>query len=212
MTISFQNIRFLGSALDAKSWQKVTATAGNPLFQIALVGRSNVGKSSLINHLAKQKTLARVSSTPGKTQTLNFFSVDEQLLLIDLPGYGYAKVPKDLKETWGKAISTFLEKNSFLSLILFLIDSRRELEKEDLAFIEWSIHHRRPILLVFTKMDKLSQSEKHQFMNRFANTLKSIKGFRFEHSVNFTIKDPGARQALIKKINEFLYYHPFLEQ
>jgi len=204
MNILFQKARFIGSALDEKDWQKLNVSSKKPFYQIALVGRSNVGKSSLINHLTKQKTLAKVSATPGKTQTLNFFSVDDCLHLIDLPGYGFAKVPKNLKETWGEAISVFLEKNPSLSLILFLLDSRRDLKKEDLAFIEWCIHHRRPFLLVFTKIDKLTQSELHQRMIEFHSSLQPIAGFELEHYLHFTTKDAFSRLALIKKINQML--------
>lgn len=118
--------------------------------EIALVGRSNVGKSSLINHLLNQKDLARVSKTPGKTKLINFFNIDDQFLLVDLPGYGYAKVGHSEKERWAEAIESYLAKRKSLILICQLIDSRHPPTEEDISFAQW-VHT--PLLYVYTKCD-----------------------------------------------------------
>lgn len=138
---------------------------GNLLPEIALVGRSNVGKSSLINHLLNQKKLAKTSSTPGKTRLINFFSIDEKFLLVDLPGYGFAKAPKHEIQTWSEAIDRYLNDRETLKLILLLIDSRREIGEEDRKIADWAESKNIPVLLVFTKTDKLSRSEKQKLLN-----------------------------------------------
>jgi len=133
---------------------------GRLLPEIALVGRSNVGKSSLINHLLNQKKLAKISATPGKTQLLNFFLIDDKFLLVDLPGYGFAKAPREEVEKWSLAIDAYLNHRPTLRLVLLLLDSRREPSAEDRTLIEWAEHKKIPLLAIFTKTDKLSQSER----------------------------------------------------
>src|ERR1051326_1001922 len=124
--IPFSRGQFAAAAFGEKSFPKMLSLQGSPLPEIVIVGRSNVGKSSLINHLLNAK-LAKTSSTPGKTQSINFYSIDGQAALVDLPGYGYAKVSKPIKEEWAGFIDHYLQNRKELKLILFLIDSRREL-------------------------------------------------------------------------------------
>jgi len=124
--------------------------------EIALVGRSNVGKSSLINHLLHRKNLAKVSRAPGKTQTINYFNIDNQLIIVDLPGYGYAARSHEMQQLWSASIDRYLNKRSSLSLILLLIDSRRDFTEEDIATLEWASHNKKPLLLILTKSDTLS--------------------------------------------------------
>lgn len=202
--VQFAQARFIASAFDTKSFPKMMTLGGNPMPEIALVGRSNVGKSSLINHLLKNSTLAKTSSTPGKTRSVNFFAIDEILGFVDLPGYGYAKVAKNIREEWSGMIDYYLESRLTLRLILLLIDSRRELTEEDFALIQWAQFHQKPILLVFTKADKLKESERRKnltvALNSIKNTLQSIP----VHFLHYSIKEPQGRMELIEKINGLL--------
>lgn len=120
-----------------------------------MAGRSNVGKSSLLNRLLGQKGLAKVSSTPGKTQALNFFLVNDQFYLVDLPGYGFAKVPETVRTSWGKLISTYLNETERLQGLLLLLDSRRSVTPDDLQLMRWLAKRQLPLLPVLTKCDKL---------------------------------------------------------
>jgi len=144
---------------------------GNLLPEIAFAGRSNVGKSSLINHLMNQKKLAKTSATPGKTRLLNFFSIDEKYLLVDLPGYGYAKAPKDEVEKWSIAIDSYINARPTLKLILLLIDSRRDFGEEDQKMMDWATHKQIPLLVIFTKTDKLSRSEIAQLAKKHPDAI-----------------------------------------
>jgi GTP-binding protein len=127
--------------------------------EFAFIGRSNVGKSSLINMLVEQKKLAKVSGTPGKTQTINHFIINQEWFLVDLPGYGYAKLSKEDRWNFGKMIESYLKNRQNLFCTFILIDSRLPLQSIDLDFINWMGKHDLPIALVLTKTDKLKQSE-----------------------------------------------------
>ena len=192
--VEFKSAQFLTSALKTDELPELT------LPEIAVVGRSNVGKSSLINHLLQSKKVAKVSSRPGKTQRINYFVIDESLLLVDLPGYGYAKTSKTLQEEWGVWIDKYLKERG-LKLILFLLDSRRELTEEDRQFLEWAFYEKIPLLLVLTKGDKLSQKEKHAAFKRIENE-KSLSGFP---PLLYSVKEGKCRQALIHEINQVLW-------
>ena len=134
--------------------------------EIAFMGRSNVGKSSLINSLLRVHRLARISSTPGRTQSLNFFLINESLRFVDLPGFGYARVPKSIKSTWGEMVTTYLAKRSQLMLSIHIVDSRHEPTKLDLQLHEWLKHTAKPRLIVATKSDKLSNNELRESLGR----------------------------------------------
>jgi GTP-binding protein len=126
--------------------------------EAAFAGRSNVGKSSLINTLVNRKRLVKTSATPGRTQLINFFSVNDTLSLVDLPGYGYARVPASVKRTWGPMIETYLKGRETLKAVVLILDIRRTPGLEEQNFIDWlKIYHRTPIL-VLTKADKLSKT------------------------------------------------------
>jgi GTP-binding protein len=202
--IPFAQAQFVASAFDKNSFPRMMTAEGSPMPEIALVGRSNVGKSSLINHLLRNGSLAKTSSTPGKTRSINFFSVDERLALIDLPGYGYAKVSKDIREQWSDMIDHYLQNRPSLQLILFLIDSRRDPTEEDCSLIKWASFHKKPLLLVFTKADKLTESERRE---KTLSSLDSLQNFMHTtpvHFLHYSIKDPRARIELIEKINGLL--------
>lgn len=127
--------------------------------EIAFAGRSNVGKSSLLNDLARARGLAHTSSRPGRTQLINFFLVNERLHFVDLPGYGFAKAPKSAREAWGRLVQTYLEKRSTLALLVLLIDCRHALSPLDRMMWEWISARAAPCQLVLTKADKLSNNE-----------------------------------------------------
>jgi GTP-binding protein len=127
--------------------------------EIALAGRSNVGKSSLINRLIQRKNLARTSSQPGKTQTLNYYRINSDLYFVDLPGYGYAKVSKTKREVWGKFIEDYLLKRKEIKLLLLLVDLRHPPSKDDIGMYKWLKHVDVPICVVATKADKIPKSK-----------------------------------------------------
>lgn len=127
--------------------------------EVAFAGRSNVGKSSLINTLLNRRGLVRTSSTPGRTQMLNFFAVNEALHFVDLPGYGFARAPRAVRERWQPMIRDYLGRRHNLKAVVWLLDSRREPSKEDLQFLDWLEEAERPTIPVVTKVDKLSRNE-----------------------------------------------------
>jgi len=132
--------------------------AGN-LPEIALVGRSNVGKSSLINKLVNRKNLAKTSSKPGKTRTMNFYLINDEFYFVDLPGYGYAQVSKEMKSAWGKMIETYLTKRANLKGVIQLIDFRHLPTADDLMMWEWLKYYSLPVIHVGTKLDKVPRSQ-----------------------------------------------------
>ena len=192
--VLFKKAVFLTSALKTDELPEVE----HP--EIAVVGRSNVGKSSLINHLLRSKTVAKVSSKPGKTQRINYFIIDDALILVDLPGYGYAKTSKSLQEEWGGWIDKYLKERG-LKLIVFLVDSRRELTDEDRQFIEWAKYINMPLLLVVTKGDKLTQKERHASLKRIGEE-KSLSGLS---PLLYSIKEGKCREVLIHEINKAVW-------
>ena len=205
--IPFSQAQFIASAFNLEGMPKMTTPSGSPMPEIAIVGRSNVGKSSLINHLLNNSKLAKTSSTPGKTQSINFFSIDEQIALVDLPGYGYAKVPKSVRELWASFIDYYLQNRPTLQLILFLIDSRRDPTEEDCALVKWACFHQKPMLLIFTKSDKLTENEKREKALASLDSLKNFLHSTPVHFLHYSIKDPRARIDLIQKINALLKEH-----
>ncbi|HEV2762209.1 MAG TPA: ribosome biogenesis GTP-binding protein YihA/YsxC [Pyrinomonadaceae bacterium] len=161
---------FVKSAFEAAQWP----AGGLP--EIAFLGRSNVGKSSLINSLLGVKGLARTSSTPGRTQALNFFLVNRSFYFVDLPGYGFARVPKEVRESWGKIVGDYLAKREPLVLSIHIVDSRHEPTTLDLQLREWLTAHAKPLLTVATKSDKLSQNELQRNLRLARATLGAAGG------------------------------------
>ncbi len=158
---------FLKSALKEADWPH------DNIPEIAFLGRSNVGKSSLINSLLGVRGLARTSSTPGRTQLLNFFLINRQFRVVDLPGYGYARAPKAVRVEWGSAAEEYLAKREQLVLSIHIVDSRHEPSKQDLQLHEWLVHHHKPHLIVATKSDKLSKNELSRNVKRAAHAFNS---------------------------------------
>lgn len=151
---------FVKSAFIEPDWPR------DAIPEIAFLGRSNVGKSSLINSLLGVRGLARTSSTPGRTQSLNFFLINKSFRFVDLPGYGYARAPKAVKAKWNEAATDYLAKREQLVLSIHIVDSRHEPSKLDLQLHEWLEHYRKPHLIVVTKSDKLSNNELRKNIDR----------------------------------------------
>lgn len=145
--------------------------------EIALAGRSNVGKSSLINTFLKRKNLARTSSQPGKTQTLNFYLVNEEFYLVDVPGYGYAKVSQKKRQEFGQMIQDYLETRPNLKGLIILVDGRHEPTKDDIAMYNYAQYLNIPILVVCTKMDKIKKSQ----VNKTLAQLKKKLDLNYDH-------------------------------
>lgn len=194
MKIPFQKARFLTSALKEDEWPTVKTPRGQLFPEMALVGRSNVGKSSLINHLLHQKRVAKTSSIPGKTQRMNFFVIDEELLLVDLPGYGFAKAPDQAVRDWSEAMDRYFTIRSSLRLILLLIDSRRGPSDDDLKVFTWAKARNIPLLSILTKTDKLTPSE----IQAAVHSSEQLLG----DCLPFSIHDKEARRKLIAAIQK----------
>ena len=144
----------------------------NDKIEIAFSGKSNVGKSSLINALMNRKSYARTSGQPGKTQTINFYNINEELYFVDLPGYGYAKVAEKLKEKWGKLIEKYLKTSEQLKLIFLLIDIRHDPSANDCNMYDWITHNGYEPIIIATKLDKINRSQIDKQIKVIRNGLK----------------------------------------
>ena len=127
--------------------------------EIAFVGRSNVGKSSLMNTLVGRRKLAKTSNTPGRTQLINFFTVNGSISFVDLPGYGFAKVSQSIKKDWGDMMDTYLRERQNLAMVIFILDIRRDPSEDDLSLRDWLENYRIPYISILTKTDKLSNNQ-----------------------------------------------------
>ena len=139
--------------------------------EIAFAGRSNVGKSSLMNMLLGRKNLVKTSSTPGRTQTINFFLINDQFSFVDLPGYGYAKVPKAVRKSWGPMVEKYLKTREGLCAVVVILDIRRLPNQGDHDLLAWLAHYKIPVILVLTKADKLKKNKQNQQRNAIAREL-----------------------------------------
>ena len=144
----------------------------NPHYEVAFAGKSNVGKSSLINALMNRKSLARTSSQPGKTQTINFYNINDAMYLVDLPGYGYANANVEIKAKWGKMIEKYLHTSSKLKAVFLLIDIRHQPSDNDCLMYEWMVEQGFAPIIIATKMDKISRGAVPRHMKIIADTLK----------------------------------------
>ena len=144
--------------------------------EIAFAGKSNVGKSSLINGLLNRKSLARTSSEPGKTQTINFYNVNKELYFVDLPGYGYAKVSKEMKEKWGKMIERYLHQSEQLKAVLLLIDIRHEPSENDKNMYQWIVQNGYEPVIIATKLDKIKRSQVQKNLKMIRTGLEVLPG------------------------------------
>ena len=159
------------SAEFIKSAVKPAHYPSEDLPEIAFAGRSNVGKSSLINVLLNRKRLAKTSSTPGRTQLINFFVINETFSFVDIPGFGYAKVPRAVQKNWAPMVETYLSTRSTLKGIVLIVDIRRIPGAEELSLLDWLNHYQIPCILVATKIDKLNRSKQMAQRQRIAEVL-----------------------------------------
>ncbi len=158
--------------------------------EVAVAGKSNVGKSSLINALLNRKNLAKTSSSPGRTQTINFFRVNEKISLVDLPGYGYSKVPLEVRKTWKPMVESYLQTRQEIRLVVLILDARRGTSPDDLALLDWLDYHGIPCAIALTKADKLSQLERARQKKSLAEiSLLSGKTLLFFSAVTGEGKD-----------------------
>lgn len=139
--------------------------------EIAFVGRSNVGKSSLINTIVNRRKLVKVSSTPGKTRLINFFMINKKFYFVDLPGYGYAKISKSQKDSWRKIIETYLTRREQLKAIILLLDSRHKPTSDDVTMYNWIKYYKYNVIVVATKIDKLSKNQLNKNLKIIRDTL-----------------------------------------
>jgi GTP-binding protein len=151
--MKIMSAEFIKSATDPKHYPEGVYP------EVAFVGRSNVGKSSLINTLVHRKNLAKTSNTPGRTQLVNFFLINRRYIFVDLPGYGFARVPEAVRQNWGPMVETYLSIRSNLRLVILIMDIRRDPAAHDMELLHWLSHYHIPVLLVLTKTDKLSKSQ-----------------------------------------------------
>lgn len=197
MTIlNYNQIHFLKSAAYFSQCPPDTGA------EVAFAGRSNAGKSSALNAITGHHRLARTSKTPGRTQLLNFFMLDEEHRLVDLPGYGYAKVPEDIQKKWGQSISDYIRRRTSLKGIILLMDIRHPLKDFDWKMINWTGTHELPVHILLTKADKLTRSTAH-------NTLLKVKKELTDHAhfVSVQLFSVLAKQGIEQthaKLNEWL--------
>lgn len=197
---AFARPKFVTSAVDAVGYPILRDPEGNPMVEIAVAGRSNVGKSSLLNVLFQTKGMVKTSSTPGKTQMLNFFTLDDRLAFVDLPGYGYAKVPLQVRAKWGPMVHSYLSTRPALKLILCLFDIRRDPNQDDMQLIEWAAGSNKAVILVLTKIDKINQSQRHKRTKEILNAF----GMDNLQSIQFSSTKGVGRKELIDMVHEAL--------
>lgn len=166
MKLNINNARFEKGAVKPEQYPD------NDIPEVTFVGRSNVGKSSLINSLLNRKSLARVAATPGKTREINFYNIDDKLYFVDLPGYGYARVSKDMKSSWGDSIETYLNKSQKLKLVIMLVDIRHSPSEHDKVMARWLVESSQPFIVVATKKDKIPRGK---LKERLADISQSLQ-------------------------------------
>ncbi len=167
--------------------------------EIAFAGRSNVGKSSLINVLVNRKGIAKTSSKPGRTQAINFFCLEDRLYLVDLPGYGFARVPLHVKKSWGEMVETYLRTRSNLRAVVVILDIRRDLSAGDKDLLDWLNYYGKKCIVVLTKADKLSR---HKSISRAKQIRSQLQGVTAEKPTVFSAKTRQGREKIWEKINE----------
>lgn len=183
---------FVKSAFEESHW------TADGLPEIAFLGRSNVGKSSLLNSLLGRKGLARTSNTPGRTQSINFFLVNDSFYFVDLPGYGYAKVSKTMRRDWGKMAENYLAKRRELMLFIQLVDSRHKPTELDQNLYEWLLFHGKNSIVVATKADKLSSNQLPKNIKIIENALPAAK------VITFSARTGKGRDAVWSEIEKSL--------
>jgi GTP-binding protein len=194
--VRISSARFVKSAKQANDFPKDRKP------EIAFCGRSNSGKSSLLNALTNSQGLARTSSSPGRTQLINFFLVDGQTYYVDLPGYGYAKVPKGIRDNFGEMVEGYLRNREPLKLAIMLVDSRIPPTDSDQTMKDWLDHFGIPTLIVLTKSDKISRNELTKALRTCSETLQTKEIIAFSAITDF------GKDAVLKKIRDAIDHKP----
>lgn len=171
---------------------------GHP--EVALAGRSNVGKSSLLNKLTNRKKLARISNTPGRTQTINFYIINNDLYLVDLPGYGYARVPENVRAKWGPMVEGYLSKRETLRGVILLVDMRHKPTAQDLQMLQWLRFYGLPHAVVATKADKISRGKLQKHLSVIRNTLELA---REDILISFSAQTGAGREEVWNVIEKW---------
>lgn len=192
--MNFNNAKFIAAAGTSKQLPPSTKP------EIVFSGRSNVGKSSLINKLVNRKSLARVSATPGKTATINFFEVDN-FHLVDLPGYGYAKVSRSEKERWGELVEGYFAQNRNFCLIVQIVDMRHTPSKDDMNMIRFLYENNFPFIIVLTKKDKLNKTQTQKRLDDLMDELGDFEGTQL---FPFSALSGEGKEDIIEVIEEYL--------
>lgn len=198
--IVFSKACFLTSA---PSIRECPAEVG---YEVAFAGRSNAGKSSAINTLTNNHKLARTSKTPGRTQLINFFALSETQRIVDLPGYGYAKVSRDQKERWQRDLSEYLQKRQTLQGLVLLMDIRHPLQEFDTTMLNWAVRGQMPVHILLTKADKLSRSQANSALFGVQKSMKELnlgEAQQISYQLFSSLKSQGVDQ-LKAKLNEWL--------
>jgi len=184
--------RFVRSAFAPKDFPR----DGKP--EVAFLGRSNVGKSSLINSLLRVRNLARTSSTPGRTQSINFFLINEQFYFVDLPGYGYARVPEQIRQSWAPLAEKYLANRQELVLSILIVDARHEPTANDLQMKSWLEYYGLPFMIVATKADKLSNNQLRSSLLKVTSQMETDKVLAYSSTTR------RGSEALWKEIDEHI--------
>lgn len=200
MSSNYRNARFLSSATTRKT---LPPEQGR---EVAFAGRSNSGKSSTLNCLCEQKALARVSKTPGRTQLINFFTLPDGNSLVDLPGYGYAKVPEKVKFEWQQFIESYMTERSTLSGLVIIMDIRHPMREHDLIMLEWAESRQLPVHVILNKSDKLKRGAMSKALK---DTKQALKEYDLPASVQTfsSLKKLGVKE-LSNKLDSWFYPEP----
>jgi GTP-binding protein len=190
-----RNVEFIGGMAEKHGWRP-----DSPLPEVAFAGRSNVGKSSLLNALVRRKSFARVSRTPGRTREINFFRVNNTFVLVDLPGYGYARISKEKKAEWRPMIESYLRRTTQLRGIVLLLDIRREPSEDDRAMLDFLAEVEVPTIVALTKTDKLSKAAAQESAVEIARAL----ALEAEQVIPFSAHTGEGRVELLEAITSLV--------
>ena len=194
-----RNVEFIGGMAEKHGWRP-----DSPLPEVAFAGRSNVGKSSLLNTLVRRKSFARVSRTPGRTREINFFRVNNEFVLVDLPGYGYARISKEKKAEWRPMIESYLRRTTQLRGIVLLLDIRREPSEDDRAMLDFLAEVEVPTIVALTKTDKLSKAAARESAVEIARSL----ALEAEQVIPFSAHTGEGRVELLEAITSLVEAAP----
>lgn len=192
--MKINNAKFIISAVGPQQYP------GELLPELAFIGRSNVGKSSFINTIINRKNLARTSNNPGKTQTINFYLIENSFHLVDLPGYGFARVSKTMREKWGKFIEEYLSKRSQLQCVFHLIDIRHVPTNDDVLMFQWLQHLGIPTVIIATKLDKIPRGKRQQHVAQIKKALNIKEGL----IIPFSSVSKEGKEDVLELIDEIL--------